>query len=143
MNEQNTDSVETASAVANAEPKAGRNGISLASLFVITTAAAVLVSGIAPVGQHLASGQVGLLPVAIALGCGALAGLVLGLILGMHRYHRGWGALLGGSIGTGLGLIVGPLVLLPVDLLRPVATAMFIGSVLIVAVAIVMRPGLD
>gem|GEM_PF-5876745 len=116
-------------------------GVSLASLFVLTTVAAVLISGIAPVGQQIVQGRVEGFLLALALGCGFLAGLLIGLILGMHQYHRGYGALLGAGVGGGLGLLTGPLMLLPLTTLRPVAMAMFIGSLLMVGVAILMRPG--
>lgn len=124
-----------------AEPEVGRHGVSLASLFVITTAAAVLVSGFAPVGQLMVQGQIGVWPLAATLGGGLVGGLVLGVVLGMHRYQRLWGALIGGSVGAGVGVLVGPLALLPERLLQPVGTAMFIGSLLMIGVAIAMRPG--
>jgi hypothetical protein len=123
------------------EPQAGRYGISIASLFVVTTAAAVLVVGIAPVVQQLIVGEVEVSTLILVLGCGTLGGFLLGLLQGMHRYYRGLGALQGGVVGAGLGLLVSPLALLPTPLIRPVGTAMFIGSLLMIAVAIVMRPG--
>ena len=130
-------------ATAVAEPKAdpSRHGVSLGLMFVITTFAAVLVAGIAPVGQQLVLGRVGLLPLAIALVCGLLGGALLGLILGMHRYARVLGALLCSLVGAGLGSLVSPMVLLPANLLPLVAMAMFVGSLLMIGVAFIMRPG--
>jgi hypothetical protein len=134
----------TATAVdAPAAPKqahASRHGFSLASLFVLTTATAALASGFAPVGKLLVSGEVGFKDLLLALVVGTLAGSLLGMILGMHRYERGKGALIGGAVGAGLGLFAAPLALVPRDALPAVGMAMFTGSVLMVAVALVMRP---
>ena len=136
---------EIAEAVPVAEAVTSRarssSGFSLASLFVLTTVAAVLVAGIAPVGQQMVQGRVEGFWLAMSLGCGFLAGLLIGLILGMHQYHRGYGALLGAGVGGGLGLLTGPLMLLPLSMLQPVALAMFIGSLLMIAAAVLMRPG--
>ncbi len=126
---------------AGKEPQLGQHGISLASLFVITTAAAVLIAGFAPVAQRMVEGKVGIGELAAALGGGLFGGMQLGLILGMHRYRRLLGAIIGAAVGAGVGLLVGPLTLLPARLLQPVGTAMFIGSLLMIGVAIVMRPG--
>jgi hypothetical protein len=128
-------------AARSTEPEAGRHGFSLASLFVLTTAVAVLVSGFAPVAQFVIAGELGFAPLAIALALGVLAGLLIGLVLGMHAFNRAWGAFVGGSVGAGIGLLVGPMALLPERLLRPVGVAMLTGSILMILIAFLMRPG--
>lgn len=118
----------------------GPQGVSLASLFVLTAIVAVLMSGVAPVGKLLADGDIEGELVGGALAAGLFGGAFLGAILGMHRYARGRGLLIGAAVGAFIGGTTVPIAVLPEDLLSPVALAMFIGSLLIVAVAFFMRP---
>lgn len=116
-------------------------GVSLASLFVLTAVAAVLVAGLTPVGQAIVHNRIETHWLVAAPLLGSGGGLLIGIVLGMHQYHRGYGLLLGAGIGGGVGLLAGPLMLVPLTALQPVAMAMFIGSLLMVGVAFLMRPG--
>ena len=112
-----------------------RHGFSLAALFVLVTASAVVIAGAAPLVRDFENRD---LDAAAVLGCmaaGLTVGFLLGLTIGVHHYHRSRGILCGIGTGSVLGLMVGPMCLLRPNELGAVALAMFVGSVLIVFVA--------
>ena len=114
-------------------------GFSLAALFVLVTASAVIIAGIAPLLRDFAGhgfSEMQLIGVMIS---GLLGGMTLGTIIGLHHYRVGTGVSYGAAVGAAIGLISVPMTLLRASELAPVALAMFVGSLLIVFVAAITR----
>ncbi len=114
-------------------------GYPLGALFVLVTACAVLVAGITPLVQMTQQGNIESMQFLLAVGAGALAGMVIGVILGLMQFRMGLGVLLGTLIGVILGGAGGAMSLLNSHQLITAALAMTAGSGLIVIVAVIMR----
>jgi hypothetical protein len=116
-----------------------RQGYPLGALFVLVTLAAVLVGGLAPLVRTGGDNQIE--PWAAGLmtaGC-ALAGVIVGVILGLFQFRMGLGVIMGFSLGVVIGNIAGLMALLSARQIVPAALAMSAGSALLVGVAFVMR----
>jgi uncharacterized membrane protein len=114
-------------------------GYPLGALFVLVTACAVLVAGITPLVQMTQQGNIEPTQFLLAVGAGALAGTVIGVILGLMQFRMGLGVLMGTLIGVILGAAGGAMSLLNSHQLITAALAMTAGSGLIVIVAVIMR----
>jgi hypothetical protein len=116
-----------------------RRGYPLGALFVLVAVCAVLIAGSTPVVRETVSGKgdVGAFLAAILIG--GLAGLLLGIGIGLFQFRYGLGAALGGLAGTVIGAVSGPMALLTRSQVSAAAAAMTIGSGLVIAVALVMR----
>src|SRR5262245_3300902 len=114
-------------------------GYPLGALFVLVTACAVLAAGITPLVRMVQQGNIESMQFVIALGAGALSGMVIGVILGLMQFRMGIGVLMGTAVGVILGGAAGAMSLLTGQQLLTAALAMTAGSGLIVIVAVVMR----
>ena len=114
-------------------------GFSLAALFVLVTASAVVIAGIAPLLRDFEGHGFDAIEFLGVMVAGLLGGTTLGSIIGLHHYRVGTGVSYGAAVGGALGLISVPITLLRSNELAPVALAMFVGSVLIVFVAAITR----
>ena len=116
-----------------------RRGYPLGALFVLVAASAVLVAGVTPLIRLTVQGKVEASSFLFALALGAGVGLNLGILIGLHRYRRAAGVLVGACVGTVIGGIGGLMALLPPGQVPAAAAAMVAGSGLVVGVALVMR----
>src|SRR5687767_12698099 len=114
-------------------------GFSLAALFVLVTASAVIIAGIAPLLRDFAGHGFSEMHLVGVMVSGLLGGMALGTIIGLHHYRVGTGVSYGATVGAAIGFISVPITLLRASELVPVALAMFVGSVLIVFVAAITR----
>lgn len=116
-----------------------RHGYPLGALFLLVAACAVLTAIVAPVGRAVAADKVTLVELLVSLGIGVLSGLVLGLCVGAFHYRLFRGLWIGALTGGLLGLVAGPLAVVPAASVLEVFTAAAGGSVLLVVVAIALR----
>ena len=114
-------------------------GYPLGALFVVVTTCAVLIAGVTPLARATMGGEPEYVPLFIALGMGALFGLIVGAAVGVLQFRAVLGVMLGGSAGTIIGLAAGAMALLSQRQVGPAAAAITAGSILIVGVALVMR----
>ena len=105
----------------------------------MVTICAVLVAGVAPLVHMLQRGTVQKEAFFVAMGCGGLGGIIVGMILGLFQFRVGRGVLMGAGVGAVIGLASGAMALLTSDHILAAATAMTAGSGLVVAVAVMMR----
>ena len=116
-----------------------RRGYPLGTLFVLVAVSAVLTAGMAPAFRAVAAGQIKWWEPSLAAGATAIAVGILGLVAGALYYPHWRGLLVGGLSGICVGLVGGPLVLVPPRELFPVVLAMCVGSVIAIAIAALMR----
>ncbi|MEX2176071.1 MAG: hypothetical protein WD872_17045 [Pirellulaceae bacterium] len=116
-----------------------KRGYSLAGLFVLVTASAVLVAGMTPLVRLAAQGAVDGFQLSAALTSGFLAGVLIGLLIGLLQFRVAVAAPMGAAAGGEIGLAAGLIALLPIPMFTTSAVAMLVGSGLIVAVALVNR----
>jgi uncharacterized membrane protein len=116
-----------------------RQGYPLGALFVLVALCAVLAAGVSPLVQMAKDGDIENSSVLIALGCGALSGITIGIIIGLLQYRIGLGMLLGASAGAIIGAAGGVMALLSSSQMVTAAAAMTAGSGLVICVAIIMR----
>lgn len=117
---------------------APRKGYPLGALFVLVTASAVLIAGIAPLVRLVAKGEA---PeyLLVGLAVGIVCGFVVGATLGLLQFRRALGFAMGATAGTLIGAAAGGIALLPASQLVSASIAMSVGSGLIVGVAVLMR----
>jgi hypothetical protein len=113
-------------------------GYPLGALFVLVTLCAVLVAGAAPLVRRNLE-EVDPTTFIVALGCGAIGGLVVGLGMGLLQFRIGLGLLMGAGTGLTIGAAGGMMSLLSNQQLLTATAAMTAGSGLVIAVALVMR----
>ncbi len=113
-------------------------GYPLGALFVLVTACAVLAAGIAPLVRLAIETTIDGSALLI-VGCGAVSGIVMGIVIGLMQFNRGSGVIMGVGIGLILGTVAGAMAQLSTDQIMATAMAMTAGSGLIVVVAVVMR----
>lgn len=114
-------------------------GFSLGALFVLVTASAVVIAGVAPLLRDFAGHEFDPLDLLGVMVAGLVGGMTLGAIIGVHHYRVSTGVSYGAVAGAAIGLISAPITLLRANELGPVALAMFVGSLLIVFVAAITR----
>ena len=114
-------------------------GYPLGALFVLVTVCAVLVAGVAPLVRLIQDGNVETHVVLIAVGSGALCGIVVGMIVGLLQFRLGLGLVMGVGIGAIIGIAAGVMALLNSEQVFTAAAAMTAGSGLVVVVAVLMR----
>ena len=117
-------------------------GFSLSGLFVLVTACAALVAGFTPLVRQFGSGRegaIGSLDLLGAMGAGLFGGMLIGLVLGLFQFRVGLAVPMGAAAGATIGLAAGLVALLPTAMLSTSATAMLVGSGLIVAVSLINR----
>src|SRR5262245_65637934 len=90
-------------------------GYPLGALFVLVTACAVLAAGITPLVQMVQQGNIESMQFVIALGAGALCGMVIGVMLCIMQFRMGIGVLMGTALGVILGGAAGVMSLLTGD----------------------------
>src|SRR3954468_21559634 len=101
-----------------------RRGYPIGALFVLMTVCAVLLAGISPLAQNFNSGTVSFEAFLGALGIGALAGMLLGMVLGLFQFQMARGVATGAVAGCVIGLIAGGFALLSSDQIATAAIAM-------------------
>jgi len=116
-----------------------RHGFSLSGLFVLMTACAALVGGFSPLVQLAGKGEVDGVRLSIALGSGFFVGMFLGLLVGLLQFRLTLAAPVGAAAGALIGLSAGLFALLPQAHLGTSAINMFVGSGLVVGVALIHR----
>jgi hypothetical protein len=116
-----------------------RHGFSLSGMFVLMTACAALVGGFAPLVQLAGKGQVDIARLLIALGTGFFGGMFLGLLVGLLQFRITVAAPIGAAAGALIGLSAGLFALLPQEHLGTSAITTFVGSGLVVGVALIHR----
>ena len=116
-----------------------RRSFPLSALFILMAACSVVTALVAPLSRAVGAGQIGLDSAAIASGCGALAVMLIGAVVGLYHHRRarglGWGILTGG----GIGMIMGPVVLTPQSAFPSLLTMSFGGAVALLAVSAMFR----
>ena len=116
-----------------------RRGYPLGALFVLVAVSAVLAAALAPSLRAVAADK---LKWWEPLGAAGISVVVLGVIgagAGALYYPHWRGLLVGGIAGGLIGIVAGPLALVSPRELLPAALAMFVGSIIAVAIAAVMR----
>ena len=121
------------------KPRPASRGFSLASLFVLVTASAVVIAGAAPLMRDVNSRELDLRSLPLSMLAGLAAGLVLGVLLGLHQFRIARGVGFGAAVGMTLGILAGPMSLLKPKDVPGVGLAMFVGSLLIVGIAALAR----
>lgn len=116
-----------------------RRGYPLGALFLLVAACAVLTAIVAPIGRSVASGDITLLELIVALIAGVIFVAFKGAIVGAFHFRVGRGIGIGTLTGAVLGLVAGPLVLLPVSAAIQIFSASVGGSILLVIVGVVLR----
>ena len=116
-----------------------RHGFSLSGLFVLMTACAAVVGGIAPLVQLAGKGEIDGVRLSVSLASGFFVGMFLGLLVGLLQFRLTLAAPVGAAAGAVIGLAAGLLALLPQGHLDTSAITMFVGSGLIVGVALIHR----
>lgn len=114
-------------------------GYPLGALFVLMALCAVLTVGVAPQIRGLLKGSIDGSAAAVALILSALAGLLLGAVLGLLSHRSALGLLIGAATGPILGIVGGLLALTPPSQIPSTAVAMLAGSATIVLIAFLMR----
>ena len=114
-----------------------KQGYSLGTLFLLIAACGVAVGLFSPLVRGSDRAEPDELVVAAIVG-GALLALV-GVILGCFQFSRGRGVLWGICVGGALGVLYGPLILVPPEDSRSVLSVALGGAVLIVALAALVR----
>jgi hypothetical protein len=116
-----------------------RHGYPLGALFLLVAACAVLTAIITPIGRAMANEKITVWELVGALLVGVIGGAKLGTIVGLFHYRilRGMG--IGALTGAAIGLVAGPLMLLPAASIVEVFTASVGGSLLLLVVGVVLR----
>ena len=116
-----------------------RRGYPLGTLFVLVAISAVLAAGLAPAFRAVAADKLKWWEPLIAAVILAVVLGIVGFIAGFLYYPHWRGLAAGGIAGAFVGLVAGPLALVPPRELLPVFLAMCVGTVIAVAIAGVMR----
>lgn len=120
---------------------APRRGFPLLALFVLTAICAVLIGLVRPALQFAAEDAASLKKTLAAAGLGMIALGILGAIIGAFDERRATGVLLGILTGSALGILVGPIAIVPADRLPSLIGASIGGSVVILILAALARFG--
>ena len=114
-------------------------GYPLGALFVVVTASAVLVAGVAPLARTIFHDNVDPARIVLTMLATAAWGMMVGLLVGLISHRSALATGLGAVSGTFIGGAAGMMSLLPARELAPAAAAMTAGSALIIGIALVMR----
>lgn len=120
-------------------PQRIRRGFPLGALFLLITVCAVLAAHVMPVFPAFRASQISGQDAVIAAIVACLAASVLGLIVGLFQSRPVLGVFMGVSIGGGLGLMVGPVCLVPETDFARMFVASLVGSVVLLLFAVAMR----
>lgn len=122
-----------------AEQKYRGKGFTLASLFLLMTTCATLIALWRPLVTAFRQGNVsGQLIVTASLVSGSIC-VFFGIIVGLTQRRPGIGVIMGIVTGGALGLLLGPLVLVPDELVGSLLRSSLFGSIAILVVAIALR----
>lgn len=116
-----------------------RRGYPLGTLFVLVTVSAVLTAGLTPSVRAVAADKMKFWDPIVAAGIALAVLAFIGACAGGLYYPHWRGLAVGGLAGALVGIVAGPLALVPHQDLLSVSLAMFAGSVVAVAIAAVMR----
>jgi hypothetical protein len=116
-----------------------QRGYPLGALFVLVTASATIIAGLAPVLRGFGDDGPDTATVLISVGLGFFAGGAIGAVMGLYQYRWVVGASLGIICGTIVGVVAGLLALAPARIMPSVAIAFMVGSGLMIGIALVMR----
>lgn len=119
-------------------PSSLTRGYSLADLFLLVTACAVVAAAVAPVLRQLPDGDHWIAAAWAAVGA-SLLGVAWGIVLGLHGYYKLRGVLECAGLGALLGALAGPLKCLPAEAFSTAVLSSLVGSVLLVIVALATR----
>ena len=120
-------------------PQRIRRGFPLGALFLLITVCAVLAAHVMPVFPAFRASQInGQDAVVAAIGACVAAG-VLGLIIGLFQSRPIIGVFLGVMIGGTLGLMIGPVCLVPETDFARMFVASLVGSIVLLLFAVTMR----
>ena len=92
-----------------AEPQ----GFPLVSLFILVALCGVLMGMVVPLGEQIENGQLGPDQLIVSAFLGAVVLSVVGMIVSLFVHRRLSGVFLGGAVGAMLGLLAGPICLIP------------------------------
>jgi len=124
---------------ARAAERHATRGFPLASLFLLVTVCAALISFILPVAHAFRTQQVPGTDLLIASLIAGVVTTILGAFLGLLQRRPVLGLLAGGVVGGFVGCIVGPLCLLPVEQFAELLRMSLVGSLALVVLAAFMR----
>lgn len=116
-----------------------RRGYPLGTLFVLLAISAVLAAGISPAIRAVTADKLPWWQPLLGAGIGAAVLGFIGTCAGGLYYPHWRGVLCGGIAGVFVGLVAGPLTMVPRQELLAITLAMSAGSIIAVAIAAVMR----
>jgi hypothetical protein len=122
-----------------ASSSATEDGYSLAALFVFTAACAVPLALAGVVMRGVQQGEIVGANSGLAAFWGGAAGLVVGLIVGMHHYRQPRGSLVGALAGALIGTTTAPLALVKPSQVPGLFIASCIGAAILVGVSAALR----
>ena len=113
-------------------------GVSLANLFLLITVCGVLVAHVIPVleAARKANNLFGFIPWILG---GAVAGMFVGIPVGMCQRRPWLGVALGIPLGLMVGAIIGPLATLPAERFGELVRISFAGGATLVVFALLAR----
>jgi len=115
-----------------------RQAIPLSLLFLIITGCAVMAAALSPLTRDLDLDEPE--QYLTSMFGGALAGVVLGGLIGLFQFHRLAGVLWGVAIGAALGFMAGLMMRVPVAQTTTLIQAVLIGSAILLVTAWLIRP---
>jgi len=116
-----------------------QRGYPLVALFVLVAVCAILAAMSAPVVGVVISGQVGVGTVLAVTAAAGLATSCVGVVVGLHHHRRLIGALVGAGAGLVVGLLIGPLLVVPPDGFFSLLFAALGGSVVLLLIGVITR----